>query len=331
MKVALLEASHWHVPLYLDAIERSGAKLVGVSDRENFAGGKIAARFNAPLYTDYRELLAREQVDFAFAFGRHADMPDLAQALIDRSIAFSIEKPCGLNAAQVSGLRSTAERRNVYAAIPYVFRGSDLYRSIADASASSHYSHLSFRNCAGPPGRYVDAGCGWMLDKKLSGGGCTMNLAGHFIDMVHALTGSSVITVSAIMSDRMHQAGIEDYSLLTLQFPDGAVALIETSYTFPSGGDEQREVSFTLASDASYVRSGRDEIRVRDRATRESRSAQVDFETDRYYADFVQTVLSEFCGGKRTVPGFAEAEAVMKVVEAAYRSAEAGGALQYLS
>jgi len=333
MKIALIEASHWHVPLYLDAIERSGAKLVGVSDAENFAGGTIAARFNAPLYTDYRELLAKEQADFVFAFGRHAAMPEIAQSLIDRNIAFAIEKPCGLDAEQVSRLRRVADEKGVYVAVPYIYRVSDLYGCIAGAAGTStqDYNHLSFRFCAGPPERYAKVGCAWMLDKAWSGGGCTMNLAGHFVDMVHALTGSSVRAVSAVMSDRTHHAGIEDYSAMTLQCANGAVAQIETAYTFPLAEDEQREVSFTLSSGAGYLRSGDGDIRVRDRRTAGNRSTQVDYETDRYYALFVDTVLREFRSGKRTVTGLPEAEAVIKVIDAAYRSARAGGALQHLT
>ena len=300
--------------------------------RRHFAGEGIAARFKSKLYADYRELLENEDVDFAFAFGRHAAMPDIARALIDRGIAFALEKPCGLNVEQVSNLRRLVDDKGIYVAVPYVYRVSDLYRRIADAAAAAPagYNHLSFRCCAGPPERYPRMGCAWMLDPALSGGGCTMNLAGHYIDMVHALTGSGVRSVSAVMSDRMHQSGIEDYSSITLQCANGAVAQIETGYTFPSAADEQREVSFTLSSAAGYLRSEDGNIRIRDRRTVSSRSAQVDYETDRYYGLFVDTVLREFRNGKCTLAGLPEAEAVMKVIDAAYRSARAGGALQQL-
>ena len=275
MKIALLEAGHWHVPLYLDAIARSGAELVGVSDAEDSAGREIAARFGARFYTDFRELLANEKVDFAFAFGRHVAMPDIARALIDRDIAFAIEKPCGLNAADVARVRQLAEERELYVAVPFVYRVSDLVRRFVDAEGAlaSDYNHLSFRCFAGPPARYQKAGCAWMLDKAASGGGCTINLAGHFVDMVHVLTGSSVSAVSAMMSNRTYRTGIEDYSSMTLRCANGAVALIETAYTFPMSGDEQREVNFTLSSDKSYLRSGLNEIRVRDRQTAQARAA----------------------------------------------------------
>ena len=38
MRVALLEVSHWHVPLYLDALEAPGIEVVAVSDAEHVEG-----------------------------------------------------------------------------------------------------------------------------------------------------------------------------------------------------------------------------------------------------------------------------------------------------
>src|ERR1700686_3612123 len=126
MKIALLEASHWHVPLYLDALEAPGIEVVAVSDAEEVKGEAIAARFGSKLYSSAYELLEREEVDFAFVLGRHSEMPALAEAVIARHIPFALEKPCGVNMSQVTRLRRLAEEANVYCAIPFIFRISDL-------------------------------------------------------------------------------------------------------------------------------------------------------------------------------------------------------------
>ena len=109
MKIAMLEASHWHTPLYLDALESPGVQVVAVSDGEQAKGRDIAARFGCPIYESYEELLQQETIDFAFAFGRHAEMPRIAEMLIERRIPFALEKPCGVKAAQVARLRQLAE------------------------------------------------------------------------------------------------------------------------------------------------------------------------------------------------------------------------------
>ena len=121
MRVALLEASHWHVPLYLAALERPGVEVVAVSDREAVKGPGIAERFGCPLYQSYQELLERTKIDFAFVFGRHVDMPVIGGALIDRNIPFAIEKPCGTTASSVATLRARAESAGLYVAVPFIF------------------------------------------------------------------------------------------------------------------------------------------------------------------------------------------------------------------
>src|SRR5438046_7162703 len=147
MKVALLEASHWHVPLYLDPLESSGIEVVAVSDAEQVQGEAVAARYGSRLYQSSHELLEHEKVDFAFAFGRHSEMPAIAEALIARKIPFALEKPCGVNMSQVSRLRKLTEAANVYCAIPFIFRSSDLLSAMKDAAGGipSDFNYMSCR------------------------------------------------------------------------------------------------------------------------------------------------------------------------------------------
>src|SRR6266536_1735716 len=172
MKVALLEASHWHVPLYLDPLEAPGIEVVAVSDAEQVKGDSVAARFGSRLYQSSFDLLEREKVDFAFAFGRHSEMPAIAEALIARKIPFALEKPCGVNMSQVTRLRKLAEEANVYCAIPFIFRISDLIAALTDAEVRmpSDFDYLSFRLIVGAPDRYQAEGAGSALDHEFSGG-----------------------------------------------------------------------------------------------------------------------------------------------------------------
>lgn len=336
MKVALLEASHWHVPLYLDALERNGAQVVGVSDRENSKGAQIAARFGCPLYESYSELLDRTSIDFAFAFGRHVDMPQIGKALIERRIPFAIEKPCGTSAAQVAELRANADAANLYVAVPFILRVGDLVRALRDSEGAlpTRIHHASFRFVVGPLSRYVHSGSPWMLDPGQSGGGCTINVATHFVDLFRLVTGQEIKTVSATMSSRDPGGALEDFSAIVMTAADGAVGVIETGYTFPSDKVEQREFSFALSSETSYYRSGPDALRVTRRAELESTrvtTIPVGLDTDPCYGFFVERVLAEAKNGEHPIAGLREAEEVMRVLDAAYASARVGGAVQTLN
>jgi predicted dehydrogenase len=316
MKIALLEASHWHTPLYLEALE----------------GRDVAARFGCPCYASYEELLEKETIDFAFAFGRHAEMPRIGELLVERRIPFALEKPCGINAAQVTRLRQLAEAANIYVAVPFIFRISDFLKAIAEVEGQipSDFNHLQIRFIVGPPERYAAAGAAWMIDPAIAGGGSTINVATHFFDLFRVLTGKEVAKVSAVMSSRTHGKPIEDYSVVTLQGEDGVVGVVETGYSFPSSPDEQREFSFTLGSRRNYAYSGRDVFHVRNRSDLGSgtKACPVRLDTDVYYPVFVKRVLEECRTGRPPLAGLRDAEAMMKIMDAAYASARLGGAPQ---
>ena len=334
MRVALLDASHWHIPLYLDALEAPGIEVVAVSDPEKVKGEAIAARFGSSLYTSSLQLLDREKIDFAFAFGRHSAMPGIAEALIDRRISFALEKPCGVNMSQVTRLRKLAEEADVYCAIPFIFRMSDLLTTLADVEGQipSRFNYMSVRFIVGPPSRYEAAGAGWALDPAFSGGGSTINVATHFIDFFRLITGKEVARVSATMNARTHGGSIEDYSLLVMETADGVTGLVETGYSFPSTADEQREFSFTFSSDRMYAKSGPDRIEIRDRdnLAAGTRSLRLRLDTDVYYPLFVRRVLAECRAGAKPIASLRDAEAMMQVMDAAYASARQGGAPQAL-
>ena len=335
MRVALLEASHWHAPLYLDALDATGIEVVAISDAEQVKGQAIAARFGSTLYSSSIELLEREKVDFAFVFGRHSEMPRFAEALIARKIPFALEKPCGVSMSQVTRLRKLTEEANLYCAIPFIFRMSDLLGALkgAEGRIPSDFNYMSFRFIVGPPDRYEAAGAGWALDPVFAGGGSTINVATHFIDLFRLLTGKEIARVSANMHSRTHRGAVEDYSLLTMQTEDGVIGLVETGYSFPSTADEQREFSFTFASDRMYAKSGPDRIEIRDRnnLAAGTRSLRIRLETDIYYPLFVKQVLAECRTGAKPIASLRDAEAMMQVIDAAYASARHGGAPQTLA
>ena len=329
MKVALLEASHWHVPLYLDALEKADVRIVAVSDRENAHGPDIARRFSANFYGDYKELLAGEDLDFVFSFGRHCDMDDMASELIERGIPFALEKPCGLNAGNVARLNNLALEYNTFVTVPLIFRISALRQNLArfQGSGVRHWDHMSFKFIAGPPERYIDAHCGWMLDKQLSGGGCAINLAVHFIDLTMQLTGEEITQVSARMQRGADAVDVEIFSSISLTTANGTISNIETGYTYPGGTKEQREFSFSLSSDRAYIRSRDDGMLAVSRDGTDRQIVNFDLNTDEYYADFVRETLRNVKTGNAPSAGLSDMERVMRIIDCAYASAGQGGVL----
>ena len=316
MKLILLEVSHWHVPLYLGAIAAAGHQVVAVSDRDGTIAGAVAQRFGARTYDDWRRLLTKEQADFAFAFGRHSEMAAIGETLVERGIPFVMEKPCGLTVEEVRHLRNSVESRRLFAAVPLVQSLGPLAALCEEADRHPGPHHLWFRFIAGPPARYPAAGSGWMLDPRQSGGGCFMNLAGHFIELALRIL-PGVQRVSARMSNAVYGEPIEDYAQVTLESPDGGTAVIETGYLYPSGAGRVREVYFGMfgrqgclvwwgdtGGQASHGEPWREE--------------QFDLNSDPLYPKFVAATLTAFQEGRTPPVGLDAMVRVMEVTEAAY-------------
>lgn len=328
MKVALIEVSHWHFPLYVDALKRLDVEIVGLCDKENICGERYAAEFGCPLYDSDAALLDACEVDFAFAFGRHAEMPRIGERLIACGIPFAMEKPCGISAADVATLRRLAAEKDLYVTVPFIFRLGELYQHVRETEGTlpSAFPYMAFRFIAGPPQRYLDSGLPWMLEPALSGGGCAINLSGHFIDMTRLLTGKRVTSVYARMNNLTHGTAIEDYAFLALTLEDGGVSLVETGYAFPMNAEEPREFSFTISSGNAYIRSIDGGVRTGLRAHRGGAvdERQMRLNTDGYYDDFVERAIADLRDGRPPLASLADAEAMMQIVDAGYASVKSG-------
>lgn len=111
------------MPLYLRAIKPNGLNIVAVSDRDAAIAEQVGAQLRCRAYGDADELLDKETPDFVFAFDIHSEMPVLAMNLINRGIAFSIEKPLGLCAQDIEMVIS-GRRRDMASTAPFLLFGA---------------------------------------------------------------------------------------------------------------------------------------------------------------------------------------------------------------
>lgn len=325
LRVALIGASHWHSKFYYEPlIELESASLCAVSDPDPSVARHLGERLQCPWFTDHRDLLEDARPDFVFALGQHAEMAAIGQDLIDAGVAFALEKPCGISYSQVTRLRASAVAVGAFAAVPLAFRCSRLLHSMQRMVDKGGFQNLSFRFIAGPPQRYRDSGCSWMLDPERSGGGCTINLAVHFFDLYALLTGEVPSVVGADMSNGSFGLPVEDYSAVLLG-GGGAHGLVETGYALPVPTAEF-DLRFSLRSDRYYFTAtgadplGPDRL-VAYHVDGGVQVLSVPVSQVPHYGDFVTDTLDRFQQGRPPIAGLDEMCAAMGVVDSAYTHA----------
>jgi predicted dehydrogenase len=326
MRIAFLGVSHWHAPLYYAPAARlSGVRIVAVSDADATIADRAARELEARAFTDYRDVLTEMRPDFVFAFGRHCDLPEIGAALVAEGIPFLLEKPGGLNHRQAAAIRDGARAKGLYAGTGFNFRVSDVYKTLRAMTADEGLMHASFRYIAGGPYRYRESSSAWMLDPKLSGGGSTINLSIHFLDMFRTFAGCLPDAVSAAMGNATWQLPVEDYSSVILRAGPRACT-VETGYTFPArlGVFDAR---FSLRTSRHYLVARSDDcLEVHRTCDGHVETVATPISNAAWYPVFVTETLDRFTRGQPPVAGLDDLVEAMRMVDAAYASDRAGGA-----
>ena len=262
IRIAAIEVSHWHA-LYDAAYLRHVARmpelrLVGVQDPDRAIAAQRAAEVgDPPVFADYREMLAKTRPDFVIALGRHSAMAGIAAHLLDEGYPFLMEKPMGIDAAEVRTIADRVAEKRAFVAVPFAQRYQPFFaeakRMLGDG-AFGPLSHFYFRANRPTSARYPAWGSPWMLDPAAAGGGCLRNIGAHGLDVFLALSGEPASVTGAQLGWRAHRQAVEDFASVLLRTPSGILATIEVGNTAPG---QSAESEWKLSGrDALLVSSG---------------------------------------------------------------------------
>ena len=246
IRIAAIEVSHWHAlndAAYLrHLVAMPDVELVAIQDSDAGLVARRAAEVaSPPTFTDYREMLATTRPDFVVALGRHRQMAGIAHDLLDLGYSFLMEKPMGINAAEVEAVAAKAARLDAFVAVPLAQRYGPFATRARELLAAERFgplSHIYVRINRPGPARYEAWDCAWMLDPAEAGGGCLRNLGSHGLDMFLHLTGEPAQVTGAQLSRRAHECQVEDYASVMLRSASGILGTVEVGNGFPRVGTD---------------------------------------------------------------------------------------------
>jgi predicted dehydrogenase len=173
-----------------------------------------------------------------------------AIAALDRGIAVFCQKPLARTAAETRAVVDAARRADRLLGVDLSYRHLSAtalaHEAIARGDLGQVYAvDLVFHNGYGPDKP-------WFTTRRLSGGGCLVDLGTHLVDLALWLTGARTATVD---SARLLVGGgpvdadprsdqVEDFALAQLRLDGRATARIACSWFLPVGAE--CEVSFTV-------------------------------------------------------------------------------------
>jgi predicted dehydrogenase len=310
-----------HLDGYLRAPD---ARVSAVADVDAEAARRYAERAGgAEVFADYRELLASTDVDAVdICLPHHLHAPAIIAAaaagkhvLCEKPLCISLAEADEIAAAVASsGITLMCAHNLLF--LPTVGPARELIR---EGRLGSLYTARTTDAFFSP----ADAtNIGWRADRAQSGGGELLDTGYHPMYLLLYLLGSPPVEVAAMLSrHRLDFMEGEDSAQLLVRLADGVIGSIETSWAYePAGSTELFSVVGDRGSLWSDGRSLMFKERGRDPVVIVEADADATEPITLQVIDFVSCLRT----GRRPLNTEVDGIAVLKVILAAYASAEGG-------
>ncbi len=225
--------------------EVTGARLIGVASRNEQKVRALAEQYNCASFTDYRKMLARDDLDvvcIATPSGAHAEIAiDAARAR--KHIV--CEKPLEITLKRIDAMLAAAKRHRVKFAGIFQSRFGEGAQTVKRAVEQGRLGKLTLCDAYIKWWRdqnYYDSG-GWRGTWEMDGGGALMNQSIHAIDLLQWLAGMPS-EITALTATRAHKRiEVEDVAVASLRFKSGALGVIEGTTAALPGFAKRIELS----------------------------------------------------------------------------------------
>jgi predicted dehydrogenase len=233
----------------MDAIEKSGvARVAAVSDpADDRARAALDGAPGARRAASFDELLGME-IDGLVIATPSALHARQSLAALERGLPVFCQKPLGRTAGEAREVVDAARRRNLSLGVDLSYRFTQAAQAVASCVGTGELGDvfavdLTFHNAYGPDKP-------WFYDRRLSGGGCLIDLGVHLLDLAGWTLGfPQVLGVSSTLfaAGRRLGAGseaVEDFAEARLDLAGGAVVRLTCSWRLHAGRDCVVEASF---------------------------------------------------------------------------------------
>jgi predicted dehydrogenase len=244
----------------MEAIARSGlAAIEAIVDADIATAESAAEKLpGAVLSSSFESLLDRDLdgIVIATPSALHAEQ---AIACLESGKAVFCQKPLGRNGPETAAVIQTAARVDRLLGVDLSYRCTQAGQAVRDLIRSGEIGEIYavealFHNAYGPDKS-------WFYDRRLSGGGCLLDLGIHLVDLgLWCLDFPLVISAQGLQRSRHHTGfglttGVEDYSSGQIELGSGATMRLACSWGAPAGRDAVIEWVFFGTRGGASIRN----------------------------------------------------------------------------
>ncbi|MFV0520244.1 MAG: Gfo/Idh/MocA family protein [Lachnospirales bacterium] len=230
MRICILGCAHMHVTSYIEALLKLNVEVVGLYDKDLESAKDISEKFNVPLYKNIEELL-KTNCDVSLICSENIYHKEYTIASARHKMNVIVEKPVATTIEDADEMIKVCEDEGVELMICFPVRYATPIveaKKIIESGKLGKIQSIIATNHGQMPG-------GWFIDKKLSGGGSVIDHTVHVADIINWILKPKVKDVMSVVSTQLHNIEADDSGLILMEFEDGAICSIDTSWNRPNG------------------------------------------------------------------------------------------------
>jgi predicted dehydrogenase len=311
-------------------------EVVAVCDTDPSRAGVARDRFHAVAYSDYRSLLDEQRLDLVSVVTMPVTHREIVVAALEAGAHVLCEKPMARNLGEAREMAAAARRTGKSLTLGYNMRHMGSSRFLHDYVERGELGKPLYTRT-------------WCLDndvpawgqhhvRALAGGGVFMADAGHVLDLALWVAGypepTTVSATSTQVFPRKRQStmsaeaaasyDVEDLAAAHIRFADGSWMTLEVSWCWDA---PEPSYSFEMIGERAGLRH--DPLRViREVAGKPADVTPpgiADVDWDASVRSEVEAVVRSLRDGTAPIVRLDEALTVQAIIDACYRSTEAGG------
>lgn len=329
LKVALIGCGIVHETHAQSIKESNHAELVSVCDTDKEKADASANKYSAHAYTDYHEMLEREEIDVVHITTPHYLHPQMAIDAMKSGKHVICEKPAAIKAEDASHMKMVAEETKRSLGICFQNRFNATSCKMKEIVDSGRLGKIVGTNASvvwSKDKEYYQSG-EWRGKWATEGGGVLINQAIHTLDLQLWIAGMpNQLKGTAFTSVLEDFIEVEDTSVAVMTYDDSD---IRGNFYATNASAAYLPVSLEIFCEKGSLTLCDDLV-----VTDDSGSTQTYTDIDpatcnkaywgtghkQYIDDFYQSILS----GKAPSVGIDAGINTLKVIEAIYRSTKSG-------
>ena len=227
------------------------ATLVATYNTNPIVNRAVGAQFGVRAVDSFAELLRTELEAIYLATPPQGHLEQVRQcAQAGKHVL--CEKPLGLTVPEVEEMIACCRAAGVLLGTAFMMRFQAQHVAALDLVRAGRLGRPVFAraqlSCWYPPRPGA-----WRQDPAVAGGGSLIDLGGHCLDLLEMFFGP-VRAVSCLMNQTVHDYASEDSAVVSLQFANGALGVVDTFFCIPD--EASRNVLELYGSRGSVLARG---------------------------------------------------------------------------